>query len=167
MSLPITISAASAVAGAATDLISSVQQSVGTAAGSFAEVLGATSSPKDDSQALTAVTDTDTSAASSWQLASERIIEILATAGIDVNESLEFRVQSDGSLQVANAHPRAAEIERRLTEDSQLQDLAVKFRRTGGDEFVTLDFAGSGGLTNNDSEANMSLPSSYFGGPGG
>ena len=162
-----TTAAASAVTGVAVDLISRVQQSVGSAADSFAEVLAGTASSAVNPTSDESPAEADLSTASTWQQASTRIVEILESAGIDVNKPIEFRVQSDGSLQLASAHPRAAEIERHLSEDTQLQDLIARFRRTGGSEFVTLEFAATGGLTNGHPEANMTQPPRDLGGPGG
>ncbi|TWU39639.1 hypothetical protein [Novipirellula artificiosorum] len=46
----------------------------------------------------------------------------LSAAGIDVNPPVEVSVGEDAKLRVSNGHPRAAEIEKLLTEEPRIAD---------------------------------------------
>lgn len=56
----------------------------------------------------------------------EVIDRLLRNSGVSPNPPLEFNVQADGQLRLADDHPRAAEIEAMLNRDGSLQTLVAQ-----------------------------------------
>lgn len=79
----------------------------------------------------------------------------LAKRGVELNQTLELRVDSGGSLQVESNHPQAAEIEAILHSDPTIRQLASELSAIAGTASISID------LTNSGVTGNMFGPGGY------
>ena len=143
----------------ATQLAGGVASRVGHAIG-FDEILNR-SPPADPGDAATASESTASESPASESTGREReklaatIRLELARHSIDVHQTLDLRVQEDGSLRVDSHHSRAAEIENLLNGSEQVLVAAGNLARQQRTNQISID------LTSSVEPENMVAPGGY------
>ena len=97
-----------------------------------------------------------------------RLRQVLRGAEIETPQTLDFVATGEGRLSLAQDHPRAAEIEAIVGEDSDLASLVRNWVRQTGDVLLSVSFTPDTDLTPRAGGANMEAsgegPASSFGG---
>lgn len=84
-----------------------------------------------------------------------RLRQVLRGANIETPPTLDFVATGEGQLSLAQDHPRGAEIEAILGEDSDLASLVRNWVRQTGDVLLSVSFTPDTDLTRRAAGANM------------